>query len=77
MQAVTIIGGGNYSIPVQVTVIDTMPTDGGNTTDTANQSSSVNTSLFGLSVLPSLLIVLVAVSVFSVLYYRRYYIHRE
>lgn len=70
------IGGGNYSIPIKVIVFDheaTPPTtdDPTNTTDTSNQSTAIDKSLFGYSVIPSVLIVVVAVGVFSLLYYRR------
>ena len=68
----TRIGGGNFSNPVRVTVVlGTTPTD--NTTMATPQQTLTenNNALYALSVLPSLIVVSAAITVFSLLYYRR------
>ena len=68
----TRIGGGNFSNPVRVTVVlGTTPTD--NTTMPTPQQTLTgnNNALYALSVLPSLIVVSAAITVFSLLYYRR------
>ena len=69
----TRVGEGDFSTPVKVTVISETPDDDNSTTSApvtqpANKNDDV---LYSLSVLPSLIIVSIAVAVFSLLYYRR------
>ena len=79
VQAVTEVGGGSFSIPVRVTVVIEEPTtqepttqDVSNTTATPQVANSDNNNLFALAVLPSMILVLIAIAIFSLLYYRRY-----
>lgn len=69
----TRVGGGDFSTPVEVTVISEIPDDDNSTASApVTQSAKKNDNvLYSLSVLPSLIIVSVAVAVFSLLYYRR------
>ena len=69
----TRVGEGDFSTPVKVTVISEKPDDDNSTTSTpATQLTNKNDDvLYSFSVLPSLIIVSVAVTVFSLLYYRR------
>ncbi|CAI8031550.1 Tyrosine-protein kinase transforming protein SEA [Geodia barretti] len=74
VQAVTKVGGGNFSTPVIVTVL--FGTTENATTATnppvIQSAKQDDTVLFSLAVLPSFIIVSVAIAVFSLLYYRRY-----
>ena len=73
VQAVTKVGGGNFSTPVIVTVL--FGTTENATTATnppvIQSATQDDTVLFSLAVLPSFIIVSVAIAVFSLLYYRR------
>ena len=77
VQAVTKVGGGNFSTPVKVTVLfgsTEKSTENSTTTNppiVVQSATKDDTALFSLPVLPSALIVSVAVAVFSFLYYRR------
>lgn len=64
VQAVTSVGAGNFSMPLFVTVTGLSS----NSTDVPTATKSVN---YFAAASPSLVVVLIAVGIFGLLYYRR------
>lgn len=66
VQAATIVGAGNFSIPVFVTVTGL---SSNSTTDVPTADKRLDQ--YFATLIPSLVVVLVAVAIFGLLYYRR------